>query len=159
MQPNELRKDINLPLVSKEQLAGSGTVETRNAYTAVSMLWSCDLVDRLVENLTTQHPTFQLRPQQAALSLGSLHEATVLLCTARQIRNDFVDGAIRDILIDWETCLTCFQNKARRQVLNQCPLSPACQHFMSGYCISCSIAEFKYGCSTEIARIIRRNIK
>ena len=64
------------------------------------MLCSCDSVDRLVENLPAQHPALQLGPQQAALSLGSLHEAAVLLSAARQIRDDLVDRAIRDVLVD-----------------------------------------------------------
>ncbi|TNN81268.1 hypothetical protein EYF80_008602 [Liparis tanakae] len=51
-------------------------------------------VDGLVEHLPSQNPAPQLRPQQAALPLGSLHEATVLLSAARQIRNDLVDRAI-----------------------------------------------------------------
>lgn len=69
------------------------------------MLWSCASVDRLVENLSAQHPAFQLSPQQAALSLGSFHEAAVLLSTARQVRNDLIDWAIWNVLVDWETSL------------------------------------------------------
>lgn len=95
------------------------------------MLWSCDSVHRLVKDLTSQHPALQLCPQQAALSLRTLHEATVLLSTARQIRNDLVDWTVWDVLVDWETCLACFQQKERRRVLNQCPLSPPCVRLMS----------------------------
>lgn len=83
------------------------------------MLLSCDSVDRLVEHLTSQHPALQLLPQQAALSLGSFHEATVLLSAARQIRNDLVDRSIWNILIDGETSLTFFKHRERRHVYSK----------------------------------------
>lgn len=69
------------------------------------------LVDRLVDNLTTQQPAFQLSPQQVLLSLGSFHEASVLLSAARQIGNDFVHRSIGNVLINWESCLACFQHE------------------------------------------------
>lgn len=98
------------------------------------MLLSCDSVDRLVENLPTQHSALQLRPQQAALSLGSLHEAAVLLSTSRQIRYDLVDGAIWNVFVDGETGLTCFSIGAQgHKFKSQCPLS----HFAAKY-------KFKY---------------
>lgn len=66
----------------------------------------CHSVDRRVENLTIQQPALQLLPQQAALSLRSFHEATVLLSAARQIRDYLVDGAVWNVLVNRETSLT-----------------------------------------------------
>lgn len=89
------------------------------------MLWSCDLVYWCVKNLTTEHSALQLPRQQGALSLGTLHEATVLLSTTGQIWNNLVDWAVWDVLVDWETGLTCFQHKAQRQFQLRC-LHPVC---------------------------------
>lgn len=96
----------------KEQLAQRYTTKRgmpTDILHIVCMLWSHDSVNRLVDNLTSQQPAFQLLPQQAPLSSGSLHEATVLLSTAGQIRDYFVDGAVRNVLVDWKACLACFQ--------------------------------------------------
>lgn len=64
-------------------------------------------VDGLVEELTSQDPALQLRPQQAALPLRALHEATVLLSAAGKVGDDFIHGAVGDVLVDRETRLTC----------------------------------------------------
>lgn len=67
------------------------------------------LVDRFVEQLSTEESALQLLPQQAALPLRTLHEAAVLLRSARQVRDDLVHRAVRHILIHRESRLTCSQ--------------------------------------------------
>lgn len=69
----------------------------------------CSLVDRFVEQLSTEESALELLPQQAALSLGTLHEAAVLLRSARQVRDDLVHRAVRHILVHREPRLTCSQ--------------------------------------------------
>lgn len=67
------------------------------------------LVDRFVEQLSTEESALELLPQQAALPLRTLHEATVLLRSARQVRDDLVHRAVRHILVHRESHLTCSQ--------------------------------------------------
>lgn len=69
----------------------------------------CDLVNRLVDNLTSQQSAPELLPQQAPLSLGSLHDPAVLLSTAGQVGDYFIDRAVWNVFVDWKTCLACFQ--------------------------------------------------
>lgn len=83
----------------------------------VSWCWCCSLVDRFVEQLSTEESALELLPQQAALSLRSLHEAAVLLRSARQVRDDLVHRAVRHILVHWESRLTCSQKHTH--VMNQ----------------------------------------
>lgn len=72
---------------------------------------SAQSVHRLVEDLSVEQPTFELLPQQAALPLGSLHEATVLQGTARQVGDDLVDWAVGDVLVHWESSLAYSQRR------------------------------------------------
>lgn len=92
--------------------AGAG-VERREALECFRLQFSwrraVTLVDGLVEDLPAQQPALQLGPQQVALSLGALHEAAVLLSAAGQVGDDLVDGAVRDVLVDGETGLTCLE--------------------------------------------------
>lgn len=87
----------------------------RNPCAAFSVQGCLDSVDRPVDNLTAQQPAFQLPPQQAAFSLGALHEAAVLLGSAGQVRDDFVHGAVGNILIDGKSCLTWFKHSTETQ--------------------------------------------
>lgn len=120
MNPEVLLSD-NL---KKQELAGNGTVGTSGMLMLQLAFWGffflsvclfVHLVDGLVDNLTRQDSAFELRPQQAALSLRPLHEASVLLSAARQIGDDFVDRAVGDVLVDRETRLTCFQQSTNNR--------------------------------------------
>lgn len=71
-------------------------------------------VDGLVDELASQDPALQLCPQQAALPLRALHEAAVLLSAAGQVGDDFIHGAVGDVLVDRETRLTCLRRSKRR---------------------------------------------
>ncbi len=75
----------------------------------VKSSWWCGLVDRFIEQLSTEESALELLPQQAALSLWTLHEAAVLLRSARQVRDDLVHRAVRHILVHREPRLTCSQ--------------------------------------------------
>lgn len=69
---------------------------------------ACPSVNRLIEDLSGEQPALHLLPQQAALSLRSLHEAAVLLSTPGQVRDHLIDGAVWDVLVHRKTRLTCF---------------------------------------------------
>ncbi len=75
----------------------------------VKSSWWCGLVHRFIEQLSTEESALELLPQQAALSLRTLHEAAVLLRSARQVRDDLVHRAVRHILVHREPRLTCSQ--------------------------------------------------
>ena len=78
---------------------------------------SAQLVHRLVEDLSIEQPAFELLPQQAALPLGTLHEAPVLQGTARQVGDDLVDWAIGDVFVHWESSLACSQTQREWEML------------------------------------------
>lgn len=69
-------------------------------------------VNGRVEDLPGEQPALQLLPEQAALSLRSLHEAAVLLSAAGQVRYHLVDGAVWNVFVNRETRLTCFNERA-----------------------------------------------
>lgn len=77
-----------------------------NACSAFSMRECLNSVDRLVGDLPAQQPAFQLPPQQAAFPLRTLHEAAVLLGSAGQVGDDLIHGAVGNILVHGESCLT-----------------------------------------------------
>lgn len=108
----------------------------------------CDLVNRLVNNLTSQQSALQLLPQQASLSLGSLHEAAVLLSTAGQVGDYFIDRAVRNVFIDRKTCLACFQIREGDSVFT---VSTMCEFGVMSWCIT--------ACSRYILFIIQEYIK
>lgn len=74
-------------------------------------------VGRPVDQLTAQQPALQLPPQQAALSLGALHEAAVLLGAAGQVGDDLVHGPVGNVLVDWESSLACLRQETGNQRL------------------------------------------
>lgn len=106
--------------------AGAG-VERREALECFRLQFSWrraeTLVDGLVEDLPAQQPALQLSPQQVALSLGALHEAAVLLSAAGQVGDDLVDGAVRDVLVDGETGLTCLERTVLDKTLHSVAIS------------------------------------
>lgn len=71
-------------------------------------------VYRSVEKLPGGKSAFQLLPQQLPLLLGALHEASVLLGSARQVGKHLLHWPVGDVLEDGEACLSC---RTRRRVL------------------------------------------
>lgn len=60
----------------------AGLVKTLECITGAECWCARQSVHRLVEDLSVEQPAFELLPQQAALPLGSLHEAPVFQGTA-----------------------------------------------------------------------------
>lgn len=117
----------------KEQLTQRYTKKGGLPRNILHIVCKCDLVNRLVDNLTSQQSAPQLLPQQAPLSLGSLHDPAVLLSTAGQVGDYFIDRAVWNVFVDWKTCLACFQIREGDSVFTATTM---CEFGVMTWCIT-----------------------